>query len=129
MSTRCAVDVFFLGARVLKFYHHHDGYPGYMVNDLAKIAKEVKTDPEYGRVTVNAIEKAFKNHPEYEEEPIWADHGDLEWRYELSFNLDKEDNLLPVECETIKVNSRYVDKGDYGSQWETSESSKGVEIF
>lgn len=94
MSTRCVVNVTIDDTVILQYYHHHDGYPRYMVKDLFNIAYEIKN------INIDAIKKAFSIDNEYELEELFVEHGDLEYEYEL--DIDSSENVIKLYMNSVK---------------------------
>lgn len=84
MSTRCQFIIWEYNpdyddySRKLNFYHHHDGYPSYMEEDIKKVIDSV---PDF---KIETLKKAFLEYDdEYELERIDSEHGDIEYVWHL----------------------------------------------
>lgn len=84
MSTRCQLIVWEYNPesdnfdRKLNFYHHHDGYPSFMEEDIKKAIKSLD------EITIEKIAVDLpKYDSEYELEELDSEHGDIEYVWHL----------------------------------------------
>lgn len=100
MSTRCQLIVWYYKPEIddyeakMNYYHHCDGYPSYMIEDIKNALKEVKSFSE------NNIKDAFDKYDcAYELNYLEMEAGDIEYAWHL-FITENE----AAELKYIKVN-------------------------
>lgn len=100
MSTRCQFFVWYFDPvmedfeQQLNFYHHHDGYPRYMEEDIKKALLDVSD------FNIDTLKRRFPEYDsEYELEPLTTRHGDIEYVWHLFVDDDSvELQYVDLDC-------------------------------
>lgn len=82
MSTRSNVIIKQDGKFKSQYYHHCDGYPSGVGNDLHRILCELF---ERGKLDCDSFRKNLEGSYEYEDVDYPSPHGDIEFLYTIDF--------------------------------------------
>ncbi len=103
MSTRCQVKVTD-GEDKITLYHHHDGYPTYMLSKIREAWEKYGKGWEGGRVGKVAGMLCAVDPIEFEPEDGHSLHGDIEWYYVVNCKSEMHMGAEPVwQVTTNKV--------------------------
>jgi len=112
MSTRCQFFVWRFDPvmedfeQQLNFYHHHDGYPSYMEEDIKKALLYV---PDFN---IDTLKKHFPEYDsEYELESLTTRHGDIEYVWHLYVS-DKRAELRYVDLDCVNTDDALIIHGN-----------------
>lgn len=110
MSTRCNIIIKGRGNERVYLYHHHDGYPEGVGQDLAKLlAEPLLIGRVYATPVVNHLVKNTAGLNDDEYEVTMGLHGDIDYCYVV--------NCKTNSLRCFKVTDKDVDTNTYEPIW------------